>query len=77
MSHPRVHFAFYSSIMRKNIMPIITKLFEKDMLLFQDHMMALFDQDYNKAAPDITGKPYGTIRDLNQVWKSESCTQLE
>jgi hypothetical protein len=59
MSHPRVHFAFYSTIMRKNIMPIITNMFEKDKLLFKEHMMVLFDQEYNSPAPDVTGEKWG------------------
>lgn len=70
MSHPRVKFAFYSTIMRHNIMPIISHLFEKDMLLFQNHMLALFDQEYNKHAPQITGEKFGHIRDLKKVWSS-------
>jgi len=71
MSHPRVKFAFYSTIMRQNIMPIITKIFEPDMLLLQEHMSALFDQEYNRAAPDITGEKWGFIRDLPKVWAAE------
>lgn len=77
MDHPRVQFAFYSSIMRKNIMPIITKMFENDMLLFQERMSALFDQEYTRAAPEITGKPYGMIRDLEKVWQSANVKRLE
>ena len=77
MSHPRVKFAFYSSIMRKNIMPIITKMFERDMLLFSNHMMALFDQDYNKSAPELTGDKWGMIRDLQKVWDSPACKKLD
>ena len=46
MSHPRVKFAFNSSIMRKNIMPIILKMFEKNISLFQRKMLALFDQEF-------------------------------
>ena len=64
MSHPRVQFAFYSSIMRKNIHGILLKMFAKDMSLFQEHMTALFDQTHNKPAPQITGEKWARIRDL-------------
>ena len=76
MSHPRVKFAFYSTIMRQNITPIISYLFDKDMLLLQEHMMALFDQEYNRKAPEITGERWGYIRDLSKVWASTACKNL-
>ena len=55
MKHPRVIFAFNSSIMRKNMIPIITKMFEvkndlsntKDLL---HYLPFLFDQEYSKDA---------------------------
>lgn len=43
MQHPRVKFAFVSTIMRKNIFPIILQLFKKEMGLFSEHMFSLFD----------------------------------
>jgi len=55
MCHPRVKFAFYSTIIRPNIMPIILKLFEKDQPLLQEYMKTVFDQSFNKPAPEITG----------------------
>lgn len=79
MSHPRVRFAFNSSIIRKNIMPIILRLFESNMALFQQHMLALFDQQYQnkgKEASKITGEKYGILRDLDKVWDSNSCQDL-
>ena len=43
MPHPRIHFAFYSSIARRNIMPIITEMFKADEALLEENMTALFD----------------------------------
>lgn len=84
MSHPRVKFAFNSSIMRKNIMPIIMKMFDKNISLFQRKMCALFDQEFqnkgsfehNQEPISITGDRNGIIRDLNKVWNSKSCSDL-
>lgn len=39
-------------------------------------MIALFDQDYNKPAPDVTGEKWGTIRDLQKVWESDAVKNL-
>jgi hypothetical protein len=33
-------------------------------------MVALFDQEFNKPAPEITGEKWGRIRDLSKVWNS-------
>lgn len=76
LCHPRVQFAFYSSIMRKNILPIIQNMFKDDMGYFQEHMLALFDQTYNRAAPDITGEKWGQIRDLERVWSDVKLMEL-
>ena len=74
MMHPRVNFAFYSSIMQKNILPILRKTFEDDMGLFDDHMFAIFDQTHCKKSPEITGEKFGFIRDLEKVWATKRCT---
>ena len=34
-------------------------------------MTVLFDQAFNKKAPEVTGKPFGMIRDVDQVWAFE------
>lgn len=71
MSHPRVTFSFYSSIMRKNILPIITKMFEKNMPLLEEKLHQIFDQHYCDQAPEITGKPFSFIRNLTKIWESD------
>lgn len=39
-------------------------------------MFALFDQSFNKEAPELTGEKWGMIRDLNKVWASTDCQSL-
>mmetsp|Transcript_18955 Transcript_18955/g.32383 ORF Transcript_18955/g.32383 Transcript_18955/m.32383 type:complete len:152 (-) Transcript_18955:449-904(-) len=51
MTHPRVRFAFYSNIARQNILPIIQKMFKEDLGLIQEHLLAIFDGEYNELAP--------------------------
>ena len=46
------------------------------MPLLNEYMKVLFDQGFNKSAPEITGQPYGFIRDLEQIWKSNECQKL-
>mmetsp|Transcript_34701 Transcript_34701/g.53218 ORF Transcript_34701/g.53218 Transcript_34701/m.53218 type:complete len:260 (-) Transcript_34701:20-799(-) len=70
MNHPRVSFSFCSAIMRKNILPIILEMFngnDDDLGLLQEQLFNIFDQDYNRSAPEITGEKYGFIRDLDKV----------
>lgn len=73
MQHPRIKFAFNSSMMRKNIIPVITKIFESKMYLVQKHMLAIFDQEYSEKNPEVTGEPYGFIKNLEKIWDSEHC----
>lgn len=75
MQHPRIKFAFNSSMMRKNILPVITKIFESKMYLVQKHMMAIFDQEFSEKSPEVTGEPYGFIKNLEKVWMSDHCQQ--
>jgi hypothetical protein len=39
-------------------------------------MFAIFDQQFCKDAPEITGEPFGTIRDLPKVWESIDCIEF-
>jgi hypothetical protein len=34
-------------------------------------MYGLFDQNFSKEAPDITGEKYGRIRDPKKIWESD------
>lgn len=73
MRHPRVNLAFNSSIARRNIMPILDRMFIQSNKadLFGDHMFGLFDQNFSKEAPEITGEKYGRIRDPSKIWESD------
>ena len=71
MKHPRVKFAFYSMIPKSNLFPIIDKIFENDEDLLRNK--GLFDRDFNKKAPEVTGNDYKFIADLDKVWESHRC----
>ena len=81
MKHPRVRFAFNSGISRKNIVPIMTKMFNIDdkMSLIEDHMFAIFDQSFNDRADRkdavLKDDKYGFVRNLQKIWDSETCKQ--
>jgi len=78
MSHPRVRFAFYSAIQRKNIIPVLKHTFKdpKHSGLMSEYMRALFDQSFCEKNPQVTGEEHGFIRDLDKVWTSNDCYQL-
>ncbi len=74
MNHPRVSFSFYSTIMRKNILPIILEMFKENdstMGLLEERLFNIFDQEYNRSAPEITGEKFGFVRDLDKVLASK------
>ena len=78
MSHPRVRFAFYSAIVRANILPVLKHTFKapKDAGMSSEYMRALFDQSFCEKNPQVTGEEFGFIRDLEKVWSSNDCYQL-
>ncbi len=39
-------------------------------------MFAIFDHEFCKKAPKITGERFGTIRDLRKVWQSNDCKEF-
>ena len=51
MEHPRIKFAFLTSIKKKNIDPIINEIFKDDMLFLKYHMFGIFDHEYKIDAP--------------------------
>lgn len=73
MQHPRVEFAFYSAIMRKNVEPIIRSVFKNMEEFYTENMFAIFDQSFCRPNKKITGDKYGFIRDLKSVWSSSNC----
>ena len=73
MQHPRVKFGKVSSLLAKNISPIMQEVFKKDLGFYSENVIAIFDQNYSKMDPEITGKEYGYLRDMEKVWESEIC----
>ena len=74
ISHPRVQLAFYTSIMRKNVMPLLFKIFDMPTLSpHRQYIFEVFDQDYN--VPDLgpSKKPYATKRCLTKVLEHHKC----
>jgi hypothetical protein len=52
LEHPRVKFVIYSSIMRRNIMPLMFKIFDAPKLKnFKSKVFEVLDAEYN--VPDI------------------------
>ena len=77
MPHPRIKFAFYSTIIWDNIKPILVEMFGYDeKKLMNNHMAAIFDQECTDENSEITGKPFGRIRNLDKVWKHERCQEI-
>ncbi len=69
LSHPRIKLGFYTSIMRKNVMPLLFKIFELPKLSpHRNSIFEVFDQNYN--VPDIGEgkKEYATKRSLQKVF---------
>jgi len=68
LAHPRIKLGFYTSIMRKNVMPLLFKIFELPKLSpHRNAIFEVFDQNYN--VPDIGEgkKEYATKRSLEKV----------
>lgn len=72
LEHPRIKFGIYSSIMRKNIMPLMFKIFESAKLKnLRTRVYEVFDQEYN--VPDLgNGKEsWATKRKLEKVFEND------
>ena len=77
MSHPRVQLGFYTSIMRKNAIPLLFKIFDlPKMNPHKNKIMEVFDQQYN--IPDVGPgkKEYATKRCLKKVFEHHKCKEL-
>lgn len=77
--HPRIQVAFYSSIMLKNITPVLTDYTECPELQCIKNDQIVFDQRYCPEMKEhpymdkIKDEPYDRYRDLNGVWADEVC----
>jgi hypothetical protein len=77
LSHPRVQLGFYTSIMRKNVMPLLFKIF--DLPALNEHrarIFEVFDQSYNVPLNDPTKPIYATKRDLIKVLDHYKCKEF-
>jgi hypothetical protein len=68
MEHPRVKFAIYTSITKRNAMPVLQKLFATHELKgLKKEIFDVFDQEYN--SPDHNGlNHWSTKRNLKMIW---------
>lgn len=75
--HPRTIVGFYTSITRRNAMPLVYKIFEnKQVEAYKKNFCQLFDQDY--CAPDVLGPDnWSTKRDLKKVWEDKAVKEYE
>ena len=80
IEHPRGSFFVYTSIINKNLTPILFSILdEKSGLIDLRNKIGLFDQSYcplmveNERLKDLKEEEWDTYRDLNLVFKSEVC----
>lgn len=72
ITHPRVKLGFYTSIMRKNVMPLLFKIFDLPALAeHRTEIFEIFDQSYNMDDARPGRKPYATKRSLERVFDHE------
>jgi len=76
--NPRICLAYYSSIMAKNLIPVMIELLQGELEpLRLNEEFRFFDQTYcplmkdHKYLKDILDEPYDRYRDLNSVWNCE------
>ena len=68
IEHPRVKLGIYTSIMRKNVMPLLFKIFEGPKLrAYKSKVFEVFDQEYNMPDVQPTKPIWATKRSLNRV----------
>lgn len=78
--HPRVRLGFYSSIMFKNIQPVMLKVLVGELEALRSDFV-VFDQKYNKLMKDhpyytnLKKDNWETYRDLNLVWEHVICVE--
>lgn len=80
-SHPRINLSFYSSMMRKTIVPTMYELLhdEERKLDALQQKVGIFDRDYNtemsslKYYDAIKEDPWDTYRDLTKVFADPYC----
>jgi hypothetical protein len=77
LDHPRVQLGFYTSIMRKNALPLLFKIM--DLPALNPHrakIFEVFDQIYNVPIIHPSKPSYAKKRDLNQVLDHHKCKEF-
>lgn len=74
--HPRIKFACYTSITKRNAMPLLINVFNRPKLKeYKKSIFNVYDQEYNK--PDKDAKEeWKKMRDLNLVWADDRAKKL-
>jgi hypothetical protein len=84
--HPRVLLCFYTSIMRKNVVPILYKVLDENTLLGYDlsdlrDKVGIFDQSHcsvmveHKYYKELAEDKWNTYRDVEKVFSSDYCQE--
>lgn len=77
IEHPRVKLSFYTSITKRNALPILYNLFEAPLLKrVKDSLFDLFDQDFNQPDGGEGKEKWATKRDLDRVFKHPKIAQM-
>ena len=77
--NPRAVIAFYSSMWRKTITPVMHELLSGDDLEGLKSKIGIFDREYcsemrdDKYYKDLADEPYATFRDLQKVFDDPYC----
>ena len=78
--HPRIKLGFYSSIMFKNIQPVMLEVLTGELAELRNEFV-VFDQKYNKLMRDhpyysnLKTDNWDMYRDLNLVWEDGICKE--
>ena len=77
LDHPRVQLGFYTSITRKNVLPLLFKIMDLPVLNpHRSKIFEVFDQIYNVPLNNPSKPAYATKRDLNKVFDHHKCQEL-
>eukprot|EP00347_Sterkiella_histriomuscorum_P018758 403344290 len=72
IQHPRVQYGIYSSTMRRNIMPLLNKIFDRPKLRnHKTKIFKIFVQEYNVPDLGYDKKKWATKKRLEKVFKND------
>ncbi len=79
-AHPRIKLAFYSSMLEKNILPILSYLLTPDLDVIREELQ-FFDQNHCRRMhihplyKKLQSNPYKHYRDLKLVFSDPFCVK--